>query len=554
VTEPLASRQCAPEDEHDTAMNAASTEGGGRATRREWLGLAVLALPVLLLSIDVSVLYLALPVLSRDLRASATQQLWILDIYSFFLAGFLVTMGTLGDRIGRRRLLLIGAAAFGVASIFAAYSTSAEMLILARALLGIAGATLMPSTLALIRNMFKDPGQMSQALGIWLACFTVGLALGPLVGGILLENFWWGSVFLLGVPFMALLLATGPLVLPEYRDAKAGRLDLRSVGLSLAAILPLIYGLKELARGGWQTLSVVAIVVGLVVGAVFVWRQRTVPNPLLDLHLFGNHRFSSALGSYLLLGIVMAGVSLMATLYLQMVHGLSPLTAGLWLIPQNVAMGLSSVLAPVLAQRVRPVVVMAVGMVIAAAGLGLVTQIPAGGDLDGVVLLVSGLVLASGGIALAMPLITGVILQAAPPERAGSAASLQETSGEFGIALGVASMGSLATLVYRLQLAGNLPAGLPAQIADSAREGIVGAVVAASQLPAQLAQPLLEVARTAYTGGVHVVAVLGAIVFLGVASLARTIFREPDSSAPDSVSPGVPSPARQDHRPSTSDV
>src|SRR5215210_4139161 len=234
-------------------MDEQSTkESARRAGRREWVGLVVLALPTLLLSLDLSVLYLALPNLSADLGASATQQLWIIDIYSFMLAGFLVTMGTLGDRIGRRRLLLIGAAAFGAASMLAAYSASAGMLIAARAILGVAGATLMPSTMALIRNMFENPRQMGLALGVWFSCFMGGMALGPLVGGILLERFWWGSAFLLGIPFMALLLAVGPVLLPEYRDESAGRLDLRSVALSLAAILPAIYGLKELARHGWD--------------------------------------------------------------------------------------------------------------------------------------------------------------------------------------------------------------------------------------------------------------------------------------------------------------
>src|SRR5690349_477428 len=227
------------------------------ATRREWLGLAVLALPTLLLSIDVSVLYLALPTMGKSLRADSTQQLWILDIYSFLLAGFLVTMGTLGDRIGRRKLLLAGAAAFGVASVVAAYATSAEMLIVARAVLGVAGATIMPSTMGLIRHMFRSPQQMGAAIGIWFACFMGGMTLGPLVGGALLEHFWWGSAFLLGVPFMILLIVVGPFLLPEFRDAGAGRLDLASVGLSLAAILPFIYGLKDLARHGLSTSALV---------------------------------------------------------------------------------------------------------------------------------------------------------------------------------------------------------------------------------------------------------------------------------------------------------
>jgi DHA2 family multidrug resistance protein-like MFS transporter len=278
-------------------LDTNTTNGSGpRAGRREWIGLAVLALPILLLSLDLSVLYLALPHLSADLGASSTQQLWIVDIYGFMIAGLLVTMGTLGDRIGRRKLLLIGASAFGGPSVAAAFSTSAEMLIATRALLGIAGATLMPSTLALISNMFTDPGQRATAIGVWASCFAAGAAIGPIIGGVLLVFLWWGSVFLLGVPVMLLLLVTAPLLLPEYRDTHAGRLDLTSVALSLAAILPVIYGLKELAKDGIETLPIVAMVAGAAFGIVFVLRQRRLTSPLLDLRLFGSRSFSAALG------------------------------------------------------------------------------------------------------------------------------------------------------------------------------------------------------------------------------------------------------------------
>jgi DHA2 family multidrug resistance protein-like MFS transporter len=451
-----------------------------RATRKEWIGLAVLALPTLLLSLDVSVLYLALPHLSATLGADAAQQLWILDIYSFMLAGFLVTMGNLGDRIGRRRLLLIGAAAFGATSILAAYSTSAAMLIASRALLGIAGATLMPSTMALIRNMFRDPRQMGLALGVWFSCFMAGMAVGPLVGGILLERFWWGAAFLLGVPFMALLLATGPILLPEYRDPSAGRLDLASVALSLAAILPAIYGLKELARSGAAPLPAVCIAAGVAFGYAFVRRQSRLADPLLDLHLFRAPAFGVALGIMLLTGIVMAGISLMATLYLQVVEGLFPLQAGAWLLPQNVAMIAGSLVAPVLARRFPPATVMAAGLAIAGTGLLLHTQVASDGGLP---LLVTGLILAAGGVSLPMPLLTHSIVGAAPPEKAGAAASLMETSGELGVALGVATMGSLGTLVYRTQLAAQLPAGIPAEAASLARESMPAAAAAAQLLP-----------------------------------------------------------------------
>ena len=308
----------------------------------------------MLLSLDISVLYLALPRLSADLGADATQQLWILDIYSFMIAGLLVTMGTLGDRIGRRKLLLLGAGAFGVASVVAAYATTPEMLIAARALLGIAGATLMPSTMALIRNMFPDPQQMAFAISVWFSCFMGGMTLGPLVGGLLLEHYWWGSAFLLGVPFMVLLLVVGPRLLPEYRDPEAGRLDLTSVVLSLAAILPVIYGLKETAKDGLQLTPVAAVVIGAAFAVAFIRRQRRLTNPLLDVGLFANRPFSTGLGIMLGAGVVMAGISLLSAVYLQSVIGLTPMEAGLWLIPQNVAMVIGSLVAPAARQARAP--------------------------------------------------------------------------------------------------------------------------------------------------------------------------------------------------------
>ncbi|MGW0194616.1 MFS transporter [Nonomuraea sp. NPDC003201] len=494
-------------------MNTTTLEGtlpGTRAGRREWTGLAVLASVALLLSVDVSVLYLALPHLSTDLGASAPQQLWIMDVYSFMLAGFLVTMGTLGDRIGRRRLLMIGATAFGAASVVAAYSVSAEMLIVARALLGIAGATLMPSSMALIRNMFQDAKQMGTAIGLWFSCFMLGMAAGPIVGGLLLEHFWWGAAFLMGVPFMVALLVAGRTLLPEYRDPNAGRLDLASVALSLATILPVVYGLKEIARSGWHPVPVAAVVAGAAFAVVFVRRQRRLASPLLDLRLFGNRAFATTLGTMLLGGVVMAGTTLMTTQYLQTVEAMSPLQAGLWLVPQNLAMIVALTLAPALARRVGTAYVMAGGFAVGAVGLFLHTQVPSAG---GTGLVVTGLVLASAGIALPMGVGNGVIMTAAPAEKAGSAASLSETGGEFGVAVGVAALGSLGSAVYR----GQLPEHLPV---EAVRESITAAVIAAKDQP-----DLLDLARAAFTTGLNTVAMVSAITFIGLAALTLAILR-----------------------------
>ena len=498
-----------------------SAEPGPRAGRREWIGLAVLALPTTLLSLDMSVLYLALPYLSADLHASSTQQLWIMDVYGFMIAGFLVTMGTLGDRIGRRRLLMIGGSAFAVASVAAAYSTSPEMLIATRALLGIAGATLMPSTLALISNMFHDAHQRGVAIAVWMTSFMGGMTVGPLIGGALLEQFWWGSAFLLGVPVMVLLLVAAPVLLPEYRDTSAGRLDLRSVALSLATILPVIYGLKVLAKDGLTTTAVAAIVIGIAFGVVFARRQRRLVDPLIDLDLFRNRAFSTALSIGLVGGMVMAGTFLLLSMYLQMVAGLSPLRAGLWLVPLNVAMAVASMLAPQLVRRYRVAYVMASGLTIAASGLLLVTQVDSAGGLP---FLLTGFLLACVGIALPSALGTNLVVGSAPREKAGSAAAMSETSGEFGIALGVAVMGSVGAAVYRNQV--DVPAGVPTDAATVAGESITGAVTTAAQLPAGLGRDLLLTARDAFTGGLNVAAAVGCVLFLTLAVLTVRMFAD----------------------------
>jgi DHA2 family multidrug resistance protein-like MFS transporter len=298
-----------------------------QAGRREWIALAVLALPCLLYSMDLTVLHLAIPALTRELAPSATQLLWIIDIYGFLVAGSLITMGTLGDRIDRRRLLFVGATAFGLASVLAAFSTSAAMLIATRALLGVAGATLAPSTMSLVRNLFRDPKQFMTAIGVIVSSYSAGAAIGPHVGGALLEHFRWGSVFLVAVPVMVLLLVVGPSLLPEYRDPNAGRLDLVSAALSLAAVLAAIYGLKQIAQHGPETGAIAATVGGVVLGAVFVRRQRRLAEPLMDLRLFANKTFTASLAAITFTIFVASATFIFIPQYLQLVRGLSPLDA-----------------------------------------------------------------------------------------------------------------------------------------------------------------------------------------------------------------------------------
>ncbi len=414
-----------------------------QAGRREWIGLAVLALPTILVALDMSVLYLALPHIGVSLGASDIQQLWITDIYGFVLAGLLVTMGTVGDRIGRKRLLLIGGAAFAVASVLAAASTSPELLIASRALLGVAGATIMPSTMSLIHMMFPDRQQHATAMAVWMSCFLGGSALGPVLGGAVLEFFWWGAAFLLGVPVMVLLLALGPKWLPEHRTPEPARLDLPSVALSLLAVLPAVYGLKELSRNGFDAVPVFAVLVGIAAGVVFVARQRRLPVPLLDLALFGNRVFRAGLLLTLVAGIT-AGNTLFVSLYLQRVAGLSTLDAALWLLPSTLAMLVMIQVGQLLARRVRPPLVIAGGLAVAAVGFAMLTQVD-----GGLPLMITGMVVQAVGIGPMGGLCAIMAMQAVRTEQAGSAAALTETAGEFGLAMGVAVLGVIGMAVVR---------------------------------------------------------------------------------------------------------
>ncbi|HSL32079.1 MAG TPA: MFS transporter [Candidatus Limnocylindrales bacterium] len=505
-----------------------------RAGRREWIGLSVLALACLLYVMDLTVLHLAVPAISADLQPSSTQLLWIIDIYGFMVAGSLITMGTLGDRIGRRRLLMIGAAAFGIVSLLAAFSTSPEMLILSRALLGIAGATLAPSTLSLIFHMFQDPRQRSVAIGVWIGAFSAGSAIGPVLGGLLLEFFWWGSVFLLALPVMALLLVLGPRVLPEYKDPDAGRLDLPSAGLSVVAVLAVIFGLKSIAQDGFGPLPLASIAGGLVVGYAWVRRQRSLVDPMIDLSLFRLRAFNAALATNFLAIFVAIGYFLFVAQYLQLVVGLSPFEAGLWSLPSAAGFIVASQIAPRIARRVRPAYVIGAGLGLAAAGLGILTQV---GAADGLVPLVAGSVVISLGLAPVFGLTTELIVGSAPPERAGAASGIAETGSELGGALGIAVLGSIGVAVYRGEVADSIPTGLPAEAALAARDTLGAAVAVAEQLPDRLGTVLVDAARTAFVDGMHLTTAIATVLAVALAAIAFAMLRDVGTGTDDDAEP-----------------
>lgn len=503
-------------------MNTVITETP-KAGRREWVGLATLMLPLLLVSMDVSVLFFAVPFINADLGPTSTQQLWIFDIYGFVLAGLLITMGSLGDRIGRRKLLMLGAAAFGGASVLAAYAPSAELLIAARALLGIGGATLMPSTLALIRNMFHDEKQRSTALMIWTSGLTFGVSLGPILSGFLLEHFWWGSVFLINLPAMVLLLLLAPMLLPESRDPNPGRFDLVSSVLSMGAVLPVIYAVKEIAAHGVSMARIGYILIGVVLGVVFIRRQRTGSSPMIDLTMFRTRAFSGSMAMNVVAIFGLAGFAIFTTQYLQSVLGFSPLVAALWSLLGAVGVGAAAPVASILVKRgVQRAFVVAGGFGLSVVGLLVLTQT----EVDSTVVpLLIGASLLSGGLVVAMSQIAELIMGSVPPERAGTGSALLETGSEFGGALGIAVLGSIGTAIYRAQMSDTMPAGLPSGAQDAAHETLGGAIAVAGHLPGQSKDILVNVARTAFTNGLHTAAISAAAVLAVAAVVSAIVLR-----------------------------
>jgi len=504
-----------------TITEAIRAEKTQRVGWRGWAALVVLMLPVLLVSVDNTVLSFALPAIALDLEPTSAQQLWIIDAYPLVLAGLLVTMGTLGDRFGRRRMLLIGAIGFAAVSALAAFAPNAELLIAARALMGVFGAMLMPSTLSLLRSIFTDRDQRRFAIAVWASMFSAGAALGPIVGGILLEHFGWGSVFLMAVPVLVPLLVLAPILVPESRDPHPGRIDPLSIVLSLGTMIPIVYAIKELAVHGFAWAPGIWFVVGLALGGLFVRRQLRAETPMLDMRLFRNPTFSGALLVNLLSVVGLVGFLFFVAQHLQLVVGLSPMNAGFALVPGLAAMIASGLIVVPIARRFPPRLVVPIALAFSVLGYAVVALATGPESLW---LLIGAFVSLGIGIGAAETVSNELILASAPPAKAGAASAVSETAYELGAVLGTAVLGGILTALYRANLA--LPAGIPADAARAAQETLAGAVHAADGLGGDLGRSLRDAAAHAFDAGVGTTALIGAgLVVLAAVIAAGTLGR-----------------------------
>lgn len=500
-----------------------STATASKATIKTWFGLAVLVLPLLLIAIDGTILVLALPAISAELNPTGSQQLWILDIYSFMLAGLLVTMASVGDRFGRKRLLLIGAVAFTAASVLGALATTPEMLIGARAALGIAGATIMPSTLSLIRNMFLDRAQRRFAMAVWGAMVSAGAAGGPLVGAWIIETFSWHAAFLINIPVMLVLLVAAPFLLPESRNPKLAKIDFVSAALSLVAMLPIVFAIKSLAEGKDIALACVAGVVGIAAFVLFVRRQLRADEPMINVRLFQGRAFRGAVVTDLLAVFALVGSLFALTQYLQLVLGLGPLQSALWLLPQAALAATSSFVAAALVKRIPAAVLVAGGVTVAGIGFGMLVLLTTSSHP---LIVAIALCLVSLGAGTGMTLTNDIIMSSVPPERAGQAAATSETAYELGTALGTAVLGSVVLASYRgavtVQVEG---LGLSARVIEPLRATVSEGLAAASALPGDLAAVVSNAVRVAFTEALATTGVVGLVIMLATAVWAFVTLR-----------------------------
>ncbi len=485
------------------------------STNRRWWGLGALLLPVLLVSMDVSVLFLAMPQLSRHLSPSPTQALWILDSYSFVIAGLLITMGSLGDRLGRRRLLVAGATIFGAGSVFAAFAATPGMLIAARALMGFGGATLLPSSLAIISTMFPDDGERSRAIGVWTAAFAGGAAVGPIVGGLLLHHFWWGSVFLINAPVVLALWAASSLLPADARTSDSSApFDLVGVVLSVGGIFGVVYTIKHVALAGLDGPTVAVGVLGIGLLAGFVVHCARSAHPLVDLGLLRDPGFAIAICTTVAAMMSLSATTYLVNEYLQSVTDRDPLGAAVLGIPMAATVCAFSLGSATIVSRIGVRRAFVTALTVCAAGM---VTLQWTGVHDGLWAFLLGSAVAGIGYGTAFSLVSDVAVGSVPPERAGEATGISETSFELGQALGLALLGSLAAVVFARTLDSD----------GRFRGTLTEAIAAAGSDPARI-----EAAKSAYLTGMHTALGVAAIVLVVMAAATAMVLPRKPGTAP----------------------
>ncbi|MCI3243601.1 MULTISPECIES: MFS transporter [Streptomyces] len=504
-----------------TAAAALRRRAAGAGANR-WVVLVVLCVSLLLVAVDATVLHVAVPAVTEDLRPGAMELLWIVDVYPLVCASLLILFGTLGDRVGRRRILLLGYALFGLASALAALARDPQILILARALLGVGGAMIMPATLSILRQVFPDRRERALAIGVWSAVAAVGAAVGPLLGGFLLEHFWWGSVFLVNIPLMLVSLPVGRLLLPESRGTGDGPWDVVGALMAAAGLFGVVFGVKRLGGGEppASVLTLAPLVVGAVLLVLFVRRQRRRTHPLVDLAMFSRPAFSTSVGCIVLAMLALVGLELIAAQYLQLVLGLSPLETGLRLLPLTFAAMAAGLAGARMLRRFGPRRMVCFGFCLTAVAVLLLTAM---GGTDNPSLLVSAFVVLGFGLETTLFGAYESMLSEAPPAQAGGAAAVGETSYQLGAGIGIALLGSVMNAAYAPGLS-SVP-GVPSASSAAARHSLGEAYEVAGRLGGPVGVALRRAAQDSFVHGLHVTLLVSAGLLLMGAAMALRLPR-----------------------------
>lgn len=496
-------------------------------SRQRWTALAVLSSALALVSLDNTIVNVALPSLQEELRATTAQLQWVVDAYSVVFAGTLLLAGSLGDRFGRRRILMVGLVIFGLGSLAAGLSGDVGMLTLCRAVMGVGAAFIMPSTLSILVQVFREPRERAQAIGIWAAVAGVGVALGPIIGGLLLQVSSWHAIFLVNPPLIALVLGASLLVVPESRDESRPRLDMRGAALSSLGLVAFVVTIIELPEQGISSATLLSTVIAVAALTAFVWWERRAPRPLLPMAVFRQRTFVIAIVTVGLVYFALMGATFLLPQFLQLVQGMAPLESGVALLPGAGGLFVASLLSPALAARIGPRTTVVGGLVLVTLGLALASFFTAATRYSYVALTLG---LVGVGMGCALPQATNAVLGSVPRERAGLGSAVNDAVGELGGSIGVAVLGALMTVFYRARIdatitaLGERAAQIPAEVIAGVRESLASAYLTAASLSTAGATEVRVTTGDAFVNGMTWALLVGAVVVAVGTVLAWRLF------------------------------